>query len=136
MTINHLLPPPSKDFNDAKRMYMEQFGSALVTNTYLKIALLCVSMIAGGLLLLNFRTQAKYTNVKPLVIRIDEVGRQCVEGFAVNAAVAEFLGNTLLRLRAERIVDQQLRFLLVLGVLEDAIGLDLQHVLVPLDRQR
>ena len=45
MTINHLLPPPSKDFNDAKRMYMEQFGSALVTNTYLKIALLSVAIL-------------------------------------------------------------------------------------------
>jgi type IV secretion system protein VirB5 len=41
----------------------------------LKIALLCVSIIAVGLLLLNFRTQGKYANVKPLVIRIDEVGR-------------------------------------------------------------
>jgi type IV secretion system protein VirB5 len=44
-------------------------------NTYLKIALLCVSAIALGLLLLNFRTQSKYANVKPIVIRIDDVGR-------------------------------------------------------------
>src|SRR3954469_21040357 len=60
---------------DAKRQYVELFGSALVMNTYLKIALLCVSLVAVGLLALNFRTQAKYANVKPLVIRIDEVGR-------------------------------------------------------------
>jgi type IV secretory pathway TrbF-like protein len=65
------LPP----IEDAKRQYVELFGSALVMNTYLKIALLCVSIIAVGLLLLNFRTQGKYANVKPLVIRIDEVGR-------------------------------------------------------------
>src|SRR6059058_3799873 len=65
------LPP----IEDAKRLYVELFGSALVMNTYLKIALLCVSVIALGLLLLNFRTQSKYANVKPLVIRIDEVGR-------------------------------------------------------------
>ena len=65
------LPP----IEDAKRQYVELFGSALVMNTYLKIALLCVSVIALGLLLLNFRTQSKYANVKPLVIRIDEVGR-------------------------------------------------------------
>jgi type IV secretion system protein VirB5 len=44
-------------------------------NTYLKIALLCVSVLAVGLLVLNFRTQAKYEHVKPLVIRIDDVGR-------------------------------------------------------------
>jgi type IV secretion system protein VirB5 len=65
-------PPP---LEDAKRQYVELFGSALVMNTYLKIALLCVSMVALGLLVLNFRTIKKYESLKPLVIRIDEVGR-------------------------------------------------------------
>ena len=65
------LPP----LENAKRQYVELFGSALVMNTYLKIALLCVSLIAVGLLVLNFRTLAKYEHVKPLVIRIDDVGR-------------------------------------------------------------
>ena len=67
----HQLPP----LRDAQRQYVELFGSALVMNTYLKIALLCVSVIAVGLLVLNFRTLAKYEHVKPLVIRIDDVGR-------------------------------------------------------------
>src|SRR5436189_1153586 len=70
-TAPYQLPP----IEDAKRQYVELFGSALVMNTYLKIALLCVSTIAVGLLLLNFLTQSRYANVKPLVIRIDEVGR-------------------------------------------------------------
>ena len=61
------LPP----IEDAKRQYVELFGSALVMNTYLKIALLCVSLVALG----NFRTLNKYANVKPLVIRIDDIGR-------------------------------------------------------------
>jgi len=65
------LPP----IEDAKHQYVELFGSALVMNTYLKIALLCVSVIALGLLLLNFRTLNKYANVKPLVIRIDDIAR-------------------------------------------------------------
>lgn len=65
------MPP----LEDAKRQYVELFGSALVMNTYLKIALLCVSAIAVGLLVLSFRMQSKFANVKPLVIRIDEVGR-------------------------------------------------------------
>jgi type IV secretion system protein VirB5 len=60
---------------DAKRQYVELFGSALVMNTYLKIALLCVSLVAAGLVILNLRTEARYGNVKPLVIRIDDVGR-------------------------------------------------------------
>lgn len=64
-----------KTLESAKRQFVELYGSALVMNTYLKIALLLVSLLALGLLALNFRTQAKYANVKPLVIRIDEVGR-------------------------------------------------------------
>jgi type IV secretory pathway TrbF-like protein len=66
---------PPKTLDSAKRQFVELYGSALVMNTYLKIALLLVSVLALGLLALNFRTQAKYTNVKPLVVRIDEVGR-------------------------------------------------------------
>ncbi len=65
------LPP----LEDAKRQYVELFGSALVMNTYLKIALVAVSLIAAGLLVLNFRTQALSAHAKPLVIRIDDVGR-------------------------------------------------------------
>jgi len=44
-------------------------------NTYLKIALLCVSLVAVGLVALNFRTVQKYEHLKPLVIRIDDIGR-------------------------------------------------------------
>src|SRR2546428_4715536 len=64
-----------KTLESAKRQFVELYGSALVMNTYLKIALLLVSVLALGLLALNFRTQTKYANVKPLVVRIDEVGR-------------------------------------------------------------
>ena len=76
MAINtQLLPPLSKDFNDAKRQYMEQYGSALVTNSYLRIAVLCLSLVSAGALLLNFKTYSTFKNIKPLVIRINDVGR-------------------------------------------------------------
>ena len=64
-----------KTLENAKRQFVELYGSALVMNTYLKIALVLVSLIALGLLALNFHSASKYANVKPLVIRIDEVGR-------------------------------------------------------------
>jgi type IV secretion system protein VirB5 len=64
-----------KTLESAKRQYVELYGSALVMNTYLKIALVLVSLVALGLLALNFHTAAKYSEVKPLVIRIDDVGR-------------------------------------------------------------
>src|SRR5919107_1566365 len=64
-----------KTIESAKRQYVELYGSALVMNTYLKIALVLVSLVALGLVALNFRTMATYANVKPLVVRIDDVGR-------------------------------------------------------------
>src|SRR5919198_4566591 len=64
-----------KTLENAKRQFVHLHGSALVMNTHLKLALLLVSLLALGLLVLNFRTQARYANVKPLVVRIDEVGR-------------------------------------------------------------
>src|SRR5947207_6739700 len=66
---------PPKTLESAKRQFVEMYGSALVMNTYLKIALLLVSLVSLGLVGLNFRTQSKFANVKPLVVRIDEVGR-------------------------------------------------------------
>jgi type IV secretory pathway TrbF-like protein len=59
----------------AKRQFVELYGSALVMNTYLKIAVVLLALVAGALVGLNFWTQAKYAQVKPLVIRIDDVGR-------------------------------------------------------------
>ena len=66
---------PPKSLENAKRQFVELYGSALVMNTYLKIALVLVSLIALGLLALNFHTASKYAQVKPLVVRIDDVGR-------------------------------------------------------------
>ena len=64
-----------KTIESAKRQFVEVYGSALVLNTYLKIALVLVSLVALGLVALNFHTASKYADVKPLVIRIDDVGR-------------------------------------------------------------
>jgi type IV secretion system protein VirB5 len=64
-----------KTIENAKRQFVEIYGSALVMNTYLKIALVLVSLVAMGLLALNFRTAALAARVKPLVVRIDDVGR-------------------------------------------------------------
>lgn len=64
-----------KTLESAKRQFVEVYGSALVMNTYLKIALVLISLLALGLLVLNFRTQAAASTLKPLVVRIDAVGR-------------------------------------------------------------
>jgi type IV secretory pathway TrbF-like protein len=55
--------------------YMELYAAALVTGRYLRVAVVLLSFATIGLIGLNVRTQAAAARVKPLVIRIDDVGR-------------------------------------------------------------
>src|SRR5439155_10480044 len=64
-----------QSFHDAKRLYLEQYGDPMVTNSYLKIALVLVSLAATGLALVDLRTVRTFENFRPLVIRIDDLGR-------------------------------------------------------------
>ncbi len=74
-TTDPVLPPTGYEYGDARRRYVEQYGSTLVMNTYLKLALLCLSVVTVGLIALTLRIQRAAEHVKPLVIRIDDVGR-------------------------------------------------------------
>src|SRR6202041_1857574 len=58
-----------------KRLYLESCGDPMVTNTYLKIALVLVSLIAVALALVDLKTIRTFQNFRPLVIRIDDLGR-------------------------------------------------------------
>ena len=71
-TVGDIAP---KSLDSAKRQFVEVYGSALVLNTYLKIALVLVTLVALGLVGLNVHTMNRYSEVKPLVVRIDQVGR-------------------------------------------------------------
>ena len=62
-------------FHDAKRLYLESCGDPMVTNTYLKIALVLLAMVSVALALIDLRTIRTFQNFRPLVIRIDDVGR-------------------------------------------------------------
>jgi type IV secretory pathway TrbF-like protein len=66
---------PPKSLENAKRQFVELYGAPLLLNRYLTTALVLTVLFAAGLLILNFRTQARYARMQPLVIRIDEVGR-------------------------------------------------------------
>jgi type IV secretory pathway TrbF-like protein len=66
---------PDASFQNAKRLYLESCGDPMVTNTYLKIALVLVSLVAIGLGLVDLRTIRTFQNFRPLVIRIDDLGR-------------------------------------------------------------
>jgi type IV secretory pathway TrbF-like protein len=62
-------------FVNARRLYLESNGDPMVTNTYLKIALALVSLVALGLALVDLKTIRTFQNFRPLVIRIDDLGR-------------------------------------------------------------
>jgi type IV secretion system protein VirB5 len=62
-------------FYDAKRLYLESYGDPMVTNTYLKIALALLGAVCVALALIDLRTIRTFQNFRPLVIRIDDLGR-------------------------------------------------------------
>jgi len=62
-------------FHDAKRLYLESCGDPMVTNTYLKIALSLLSIVCVALALIDLKTIRTFQNFRPLVIRIDDLGR-------------------------------------------------------------
>jgi type IV secretion system protein VirB5 len=68
------LPPAGYEYGEARRRYVEQYGSTLVMNTYLQAAVACLAVVILALIGLNVHTQRSVRNLKPLVIRIDDVG--------------------------------------------------------------
>ena len=62
-------------FNEARQLYLEKYGDAIVTNNYLRIAICMLCLVTAGLVMLNLRTIHTFQNFRPLVIRIDQLGR-------------------------------------------------------------
>jgi type IV secretion system protein VirB5 len=75
MNAPHLELPPPKDFAAGRLQFVELYGSTAVMNTYLKIALLCQSLVCIALSVAVVRAYDAARHVKPLVIRINDVGR-------------------------------------------------------------
>jgi len=62
------------DITRAAQRYLEQYGDPLVTNTYLKIAMLCLAGLCVMLGALVYKSQKALANAKPYIIRISDVG--------------------------------------------------------------
>ena len=75
MSEIHLNLPPPVEFHEAQSQFMELHGSIAVMNTYLKIALLCSSLINVGLLMLSFKMYEAASNVMPVFVRISDIGK-------------------------------------------------------------
>jgi type IV secretion system protein VirB5 len=75
MSITHWTLPTTRDPKDAQTRYVEQFGDVIVTSNHLKMIVLAQSLAIIALVWLNIRTYQAFRYVKPLVIRINDVGR-------------------------------------------------------------
>jgi len=62
------------EISRAAERYLEQYGDPLVTNTYLKLAMLCLAALCVMLGLLVFKSQKALASAKPFIIRISDVG--------------------------------------------------------------
>ncbi|HTF65736.1 MAG TPA: VirB8/TrbF family protein [Edaphobacter sp.] len=74
---NHTSP-----ITDAAQKYLELYAEPVVTNTYLKIALLVLSVVSLALLALLFRAETTASRLKPLVISVLGAGRGQVSSYA------------------------------------------------------
>ncbi len=61
--------------SEAGHKFIELYAEPVVTNTWLKIALLMLSIVALALLALLWRAETAASRLKPLVISISDIGR-------------------------------------------------------------
>jgi|SRR6185437_59963 len=59
----------------AAQKYLEQYGEPLVMNTYLKVTILILGLVCGGLIAALTVQQRALANVHPVFIRINDIGR-------------------------------------------------------------
>jgi len=67
---------------DAGHRFLELYAEPVVTNTYLKVAVLVLSVVALALLALLYRAQTAALRLKPLVISVSDIGRGQVVNYA------------------------------------------------------
>jgi type IV secretory pathway TrbF-like protein len=59
----------------AAERYLEQYGDPIVMNTYLKVTILVLGLVCLALAALVFKSQNALASMKPMIIRINDVGR-------------------------------------------------------------
>jgi len=70
------LPVPlDPEFQAGKRLYAEQWGDAVVTNTYLKITILALCLLCAGSMYIAYATVRKIDSFHTRYVRIDAIGR-------------------------------------------------------------
>jgi type IV secretory pathway TrbF-like protein len=65
----------SPEITRAAERYLEQYGDPLVMNTYLKVTILVLCVVCLVLAALTFKSQKALANMRPMIVRINDVGR-------------------------------------------------------------
>jgi type IV secretory pathway TrbF-like protein len=65
----------SPEITRAAERYLEQYGDPLVMNTYLKVTILVLAVVCLALAALLFKSQTVLSNMHPMIVRINDVGR-------------------------------------------------------------
>jgi hypothetical protein len=78
------MPKTQTEFatTNAGHKFLELYAEPVVTNTYLKVALLVLSVVTLALLVLLYRADTAALRLKPLVISVSEAGRGQVASYA------------------------------------------------------
>ncbi len=66
---------PSPEITRAAEHYLEQYGDPLVMNTYLKVTILVLAVVCLVLAGLVYHSQMALAGVRPLIVRINDVGQ-------------------------------------------------------------
>jgi len=75
-------PQHELPITDAGHKFLELYAEPVVTNTYLKVALLVLSAVTLGCLGLLYRADTAALRLKPLIISITDAGRGQVVNYA------------------------------------------------------
>jgi type IV secretory pathway component VirB8 len=67
---------------EAGHKFLELYAEPVVTNTYLKVAILVLSVVALASLALLYRAETAALRLKPLVISVSDAGRGQVSSYA------------------------------------------------------
>jgi type IV secretion system protein VirB5 len=75
-------PQHELPFTDPGQKFLELYAEPVVTNTYLKVAILVLSAVTLGCLALLYRADTAALRLKPLIISITDAGRGQVVNYA------------------------------------------------------
>jgi hypothetical protein len=70
-----MMASPEMKTTEAGQKFLELYAEPIVTNTYLKVAILVLAFISCGLLFLTYRAQEAALHVKPLILSVTDIGR-------------------------------------------------------------